>query len=103
MAAFENPAHKGRIVIIPEVSEVFAELHVSNEPSNSMPVTINGISESIIAYQVNEAALPDALTRAVYNLPFIFHKDGTPWIEANSFLLSLIQNKHAQNRPTEDA
>lgn len=63
MAAFENPAHKGRIVIIPEVSEVFAELHVSNEPSNSMPVTINGISESIIAYQVNEAALPDALTR----------------------------------------
>ncbi|EKT4451423.1 site-specific integrase [Pseudomonas putida] len=103
MGAFENPAHKGRIVIIPKVSEAFAELHVINKPSKSIPVTINGIGGSVVAYQVNETALPDAHTRAVYNLPFLFHKDGTPWIEANSFLLSLIQNKHAQNRPTDDA
>lgn len=43
------------------------------------------------------------MSRSVYNFPFLFHKDGSPWVEANSFLLSLVQDKHAHNRPTDDA
>lgn len=102
MAAFDNPAHKGRIVVIPEVSEAFAELHVSEKPAKAIETTIIGIDESIPVYRVGEAGLPDALSRAVYNFPFIFHKDGSPWVEANSFLLSLVQDKHARNRPTDE-
>ncbi|WP_176514799.1 site-specific integrase [Pseudomonas faucium] len=102
MAAFENPAHRGRIVVIPEVSEAFAELHVSKKPSKAIEASIKGVSESVIVYRVDEVGLPDAMSRSVYNFPFLFHKDGSPWVEANSFLLSLVQNKHALNRPTDD-
>ncbi|EKT4503490.1 site-specific integrase [Pseudomonas putida] len=102
MAAFDNPAHKGRIVVIPEVSEAFAELHVREKPSKAIEITINGVDETITVYRVDEVGLPDALSRSIYNFPFIFHKDGSPWVEANSFLLSLVQNKHARNRPTDE-
>lgn len=102
MAAFENPAHRGRLVVIPQVNEAFADLHFNQQPNGSLPITINGIEASVQGYQVNEA-LSDSVSSSVYNLPFLFHRNGEPWVEANSYILYLVKDRHPQNRPTDDA
>jgi hypothetical protein len=79
VAAFENPAHRGRLVVIPQVNEAFADLHFNQQPNGSLPITINGIEASVQGYQVNEA-LSDSVASSVYNLPFLFHRNGEPWV-----------------------
>lgn len=102
LPAFVNPNHSSRLVIIPQVSDAFADLYFGIKPSNSVPVEIIGADSIIHGFQVNES-VGDLIDRSVYNLPFLFHRNGEPWVEANSFLLDLVKNKHAQNRPTDDA
>ncbi|PRW84826.1 integrase [Pseudomonas simiae] len=102
MAAFENPVHAGRLVTIPQVSDAFADIYFNVQPEGSIPVDIIGMGTSIPGFQVNEP-IADAISRSVFNLPFIFKRNGEPWIEANSFLLDLVRNKHAHNRPTDEA
>lgn len=102
MAAFENPAHRGRLVIIPQVYEAFADLHFSQEPYGSLPVTINGVDSSVHGWQVNDS-LSDQFSRSIFNLPFLFHRSGEPWVEANSYMLYLVKDKNPQNRPTDEA
>ncbi|CAI8941104.1 site-specific integrase [Pseudomonas sp. IT-P4] len=102
MAAFENLAHVGRLVVIPQVREAFADLHFGQEPTGSLPVTINGVDSSVHGYQVSEL-LGDAISRSIFNLPFLFHRNGEPWIEANSYILNLVRDKHSKSRPTDEA
>lgn len=102
MPAFVNLNHSSRLVIIPQVKNAFADLYFGIEPSNSVPVEITGVDRSIPGFQVNES-VGDLIDRSVFNLPFLFRSSGEPWIEANSFLLDLVKNKHANNRPTDDA
>lgn len=102
MAAFENPEHEGRLVVIPQVPDAFAELHFGEEPQTSFPAVIQTTDGEKRCFQVNDA-LGDAVARSVFNLPFLFHRNGEPWMEANSFIMSLVKDKHAQNRPTDDA
>lgn len=102
MAAFENPEHEGRLVIIPQVPDAFADLHFGQEPHGSFPTVIQTIEGEQECFQENDR-LGDAVARSVFNLPFIFHRSGVPWVEANSFLMSLVRDKHAQARPTDDA
>ncbi|MGF6398405.1 integrase [Pseudomonas frederiksbergensis] len=102
MAAFENKDHEGRLVLIPQVSDAFADLHFGDEPDGSIPVNILGVDSQIPGFQVNEA-FGDAADRAIFNMPFLFHRSGEPWKEANSFLLSVVKNKHANSRPADEA
>lgn len=102
MPAFLNPNHSTRLVVIPQVNEAFADLYFGIKPSNSVPVEIIGVDGNILGFQVNES-VGDFIDRSVFNLPFLFHRNGEPWVEANSFLLDLVKNKHAYNRPTDDA
>jgi len=67
-----------------------------------VPVEILGVDSNVPGFQVNES-VGDVLDRSIFNLPFLFHRNGEPWIEANSFLIDIVKNKHAQNRPTDDA
>lgn len=101
MSAFENPAHKGRLILIPKVRDAFADLHFSAIPSGSEPTIILGLDSEIEAFLVKEP-FSESEGRDVYNFPFLFHEDGTPWVEANSFLLSLVSNRSAKSRPTDD-
>lgn len=102
MPAFLNPNHSTRLVVIPQVNEAFADLYFGIKPSNSVPVEIIGVDGNILGFQVNES-VGDFIDRSVFNLPFLFHRNGEPWVEANSFLLDLVKNKQAYNRPTDDA
>lgn len=102
VAAFVNPDHTTRLVVIPQVSEAFADLYFGIQPDGSTPVDIIGLENPIPGFQVKES-VGDAITRSIFNMPFLFHRNGEPWIEANSFLVDLVRNKHAHNRPTDEA
>lgn len=102
MAAFQNPDHEGRLVTIPQVVDAFADLHFTQEPLGSVPTVIQTADGEQKGFQVNDT-LGDAVARSVFNLPFLFHRSGEPWLEANSYLISLVKDKHAQTRPTDDA
>lgn len=102
MAAFENPDHEGRLVTIPQVLDAFADLHFTHEPLGSVPTAIQTAAGEQIGFQVSDT-LGDAVARSVFNLPFLFLRSGEPWLEANSYLISLVKDKHAQTRPTDDA
>ena len=102
VAAFVNPDHSTRMVVIPQVSEAFGSLYFGMEPDGSTPVEIVGLDGVIPGFQVRES-VGDAITRSIFNMPFLFHRNGEPWKEANSFLINLVRNKHAHNRPSDEA
>lgn len=102
MAAFVNPDHSNRLVIIPQVREAFADLYFGIQPEGSTPVDIAGLERSTRGFQMIES-VGDAIARSIFNMPFLFHRNGEPWVEANSFLLDLVKNKHTYSRPTDEA
>lgn len=102
LPAFVNLNYSTRLVVIPQVSDAFADLHFGDKPNNSVPVDIIGPEGNIPASQVNES-VGSLIDRSLFNLPFLFHRNGEPWVEANSFLLNLVKDKSARNRPTDDA
>lgn len=99
MPPFENPDHSGRLVILPYVENAFDEVYVTEAPPGALEQAL--IGSSINLYQVREYG--DQVLKSAYNYPFLFKSDGTPWLEANSYIYHLIINKHQQNRPTDDA
>lgn len=99
--SYVNPVHRGRLVIIPRVRNAFAELHFSKVPRGGVETEIACCPETIRMYQVNELGAQET-GGDLFNFPYLFHKDGTPWIEANSYLLSLVKNKVTTERPSDD-
>ena len=91
----------GRIVVIPVFKNAFAELHVSEPPSNTTKVPLVGADPTITLYQVNEYGVRNDEGH-IYNFPVVFHRSGQPWVEANSYLLSCTMHKHMSSRPTDD-
>ena len=102
MSSYENSAHTGRLVIVPRVRDAFADLYVSNKPRGATPTLLVATQPPIELFQVNEFGSKNG-ERDVYNFPVLFHRCGLPWIEANSYLLNLVKNKHARTRPTDKA
>ena len=99
--SYVNPIHRGRLVLMPRVRNVFAELHFSTVPRGGVETELACCPETIRMYQVNELGA-HGVSGDLFNFPYLFHKDGRPWIEANSYLLSLIKNKVVSNRPSDD-
>lgn len=98
--SYSNRRYEGRLVLIPHAQSAFATLHVGIQPVDSIKSVLEG-AETKQLYQVEE--IGSSFTSGdIYNLPFLFHKEGEPWHEANSYLLSLIENKTLSNRPTDD-
>ncbi|PPV33825.1 site-specific integrase [Ectopseudomonas oleovorans] len=98
---YVNPLHSGRMVLVPRVRNAFAELHVSSSPRGAIETQLEGVDPPISLYQVNE--LSSHLGEGdVYNFPFLFHRDGIPWNEANSYLLNLVRHKPLAGRPTDE-
>lgn len=99
--SYVNPVHRGRLVLIPRVRNAFAELHFSTVPRGGVETELGCCPETIRMYQVNELGANDT-SGDLFNFPYLFHKDGRPWIEANSYLLSLVKNKVISDRPSDD-
>ncbi|GAB0078467.1 hypothetical protein TOC8171_38700 [Pseudomonas syringae] len=71
MAAYENTDHEGRLVLIPQVIDAFADLCFGDTPEGSIPVTIFGVGRQINGFQVNEA-IGDTADRAILTCLFYF-------------------------------
>lgn len=99
--AYRNQANEGRLIILPVLEDLFATLHLEARSPTAYPVSLAGTDRKVILYQEPEIGSGARLNLS-YNVPYLFHADGTPWIEANSFLYSEIQNKSTQSRPTDE-
>ncbi|VVO49418.1 hypothetical protein PS838_00212 [Pseudomonas fluorescens] len=98
--SYSNPRYEGRLVLIPHVKSAFASLFVGIQPDGAIESVLEG-AETKLLYQVEEVGASFS-SDDIYNLPFLFHKGGEPWFEANSYLRSLLENKALSNRPTDD-
>ncbi|WP_336333746.1 site-specific integrase [Pseudomonas putida] len=99
--AYRNEANEGRLILLPVLEDLFATLHVEAGPPPAYPVPLAGTDREVFLYQEPEVGSVEGFNRS-FNVPFLFHADGTPWIEANSFLYSELQNKSAKSRPTDE-
>lgn len=102
MSSYRNTDHVGRLVIIPRLREAFAELHVMQPSGHSIPTLLVQADPPVKLFTINEIG-GDEGERDVFNFPFLFHRSGLPWVEANSYLLALVQHKDMNARPTDDA
>ncbi|PNV99395.1 site-specific integrase [Pseudomonas protegens] len=102
MASYINSTHEGRIVLVPAVPNIFATVYATVCPPGAVAEPLHGCEPSREIYREDEVGADDHLKNA-YNFPFLFHKDGTPWIEANSYLYHIIQDQHPNERPTDQA
>lgn len=87
-----------RLAIIPVAKDLFADVS-SKVKKNYEKIPLAGMPSEFL-YVFNRYA--DLGDRCAYNVPFLFQADGSPWIEANNFLMHLLQHKHSANRPTDD-
>lgn len=102
MASYVNSTHAGRILLIPVIPNAFATLYATVCPTGAVPEQLHGCQFSPELYREDEVESNEHLRNA-YNFPFLFHQDGTPWVEANSYLHHIIQNQHPGDRPTDQA
>lgn len=97
---YKNEPQRGLLLNIPSAENLFANIS-STETKGATKESIVGTSEDQFYYLQSEIqAIRDQNT--VFNMPFLLHPSQIPWDEANSFLCSLVQNKHVMHRPTED-
>ncbi|AZC84704.1 site-specific integrase [Pseudomonas chlororaphis] len=99
--SYANPRHEGRLVLIQRAHSAFATPHVAIEPNGSVRSGLEGAQDRPI-YLLDEVGTEHG-KGDIYNLPYLFRKDGAPWFEANSYLVSLVANKVVANRPTDEA
>jgi hypothetical protein len=79
--SYINPRHEGRLVLISQVRNAFASLHVHEAPPGVAGLVLEG-ADSEIVYQVDEIGAGS--DRDLFNFPILFHANGDPWQEANA-------------------
>lgn len=99
--AYQNSRLAGRILNITRAENLSGTLGALKK-RGALEVTLVGAEPAQKLYLT-----PDVVGTGVdgdfFNVPFLLNADGTPWFEANSFLVDQIFNKHVLNRPTDDA
>lgn len=100
MPSYENPDHSGRLIVLPYLENAFDEVFLSHAPPGCEAVTLIGSDGTL--FQRAEPGQQTAL-KSAYNFPFLFKRDGAPWLEANSYIYETIKYKHPQDRPGDDA
>lgn len=100
---FKNE-RRSRLTTILKVHDLFAEIKFSDceHPDMDKVDLIVEKGRKPLSYSIKPEPNVQNCAGHVYNMPFLFNSDGTPWMEANSYLISLIRNKHFNNRPTDD-
>jgi len=101
--SYRAHSQESRLVSIDEAKNIFASVRVTTHPEGSIATAVEGSADPPIFFnQINESigSLED---HHAYHMPFLFLEDGLPWIEANSYLYSLVVHKHPNNRPTDHA
>lgn len=98
--SYSNPRHEDRLVLLPYMRDAFASLHVTKKPRGSIESVLEG-AESKVLHQVDEIGASNG-SGDLYNYPFLFHNNGEPWHEANSYLRGLVEDKTLTNRPTDE-
>ena len=101
MSSYRNTEHAGRLVIIPRLREAYAEIHVTKKPPHAFETFLAQAVPPVELFRVNEIGA-DSGERDVFNFPFLFHRNGQPWVEANSYFLSIVKHKDLHTRPTDD-
>lgn len=99
--SYVNPRYHGRLVLVPRMRNAFAELYVFQKPSGAIQSLLAASYPSRTLYQINEFGAQDG-EGDLFNFPFLFHRDGRPWFEANSYLLNLVRHKPLVGRPIDD-
>jgi len=97
--AYFNLRHKGRLLLIPQVRNAFAGLHVYEGPPGAVGLVLEG-ADSEVVYQVDEIGAGN--DRDLFNFPFLLRANGDPWQEANAYLLWSMCDKAPTNRRTDD-
>lgn len=99
--SYFNPRHRGRLVIIDVVRDAFAEIQIAEATIGAVTVPLEGVEPSLLLHLKAEHLVPE-VARHLYNYPFLFHLDGSPWIEANSYLLNFTVKHSSIRRPTDN-
>lgn len=97
---FESVNKKGRIVLVDVAKDVFSDIEVAFPSKKSVKTLVAGSDPAEYFHTVRKSPGSD-LDNSAYNFPFLFLADGRPWVEANSYLLDLLNHTHYRNRPTD--
>lgn len=95
---YTNPRHEGRLILIQHLSDAFASMYVHGAPHGSAKLELEGTN--LTFFQLDEVG--GGNDRDLFNFPFLFHSDGSPWHEANDYLLNSMSSKAPINRRTDD-
>jgi len=98
-AWFMNLERRGRIVVIPKIADAFATISVIGGDSGYFKVPLLGFSEGNELFQY--PGFEGGQDGSLFNFPFMFNSDGSPWVEANSFLISCLRDKSFRSRPSD--
>jgi hypothetical protein len=96
--AYNNSRHRNRLLNINEAQNLFAHISFID---NRYPRKeyLEGTDQS---FYLTPEIIGNNQSATVFNMPFLLMSDGQPWVEANSYLCSLMENKAVFNRPTDD-
>ena len=97
---YVNTRQKGRLSTTSKIENAYAQLFISNPPPRAQQIDLIGAEAEKTLYRLDEHILPEP-ERHLYNFPFLYQKDGTPWMEANSYLLSYVSSFSSKKRPTD--
>ena len=97
--SYANSRHEGRLALIPHLRDAFASLYVHEAQPGSAPLVLEG-GDFKTVFQLDEVG--GGNDRDLFNFPFLFRADGSPWHEANDYLLNIMSNKAPINRRTDD-
>lgn len=88
-----------RIVVIPKIADAFATISTIGSEPGFLKTPLLGASEIIEIFQC--PSFEGEQGGSLFNFPFMLNSDGSPWVEANSFLISCLRNKASRSRPAD--
>jgi len=99
---FKAHTPKTRLVTIDVAYNAYAQISISRSVKGGIATVVEGSNPPVYFTQVNES-IGSLSDHHVYNMPFLFLRNGLPWDEANSYLFSEVKDVHPNNRPTDRA
>lgn len=97
---YVNERYQRRLVIVAQLQNPFSTLYVTEKPAGATEVALEGAVSAPLLYQVEELGAKDG--SKLFNFPFLFYSDGSPWLEANSYLWSFVKNRALSGRATDN-
>lgn len=99
--SYVNRKHEGRLVLISRFPNAFSDIHTFPAFPNEIETQLEGVGVSKPLFLTPEVGA-SVSESTLHHFPYLFHRDGSPWYEANSYLYSIARNLPVGNRPTDD-